>query len=110
MGSIKALEFVNRRQACDMKTLVFGFPPGRRHENSKIVFLLRFDEMSGLDAFSLNTVPSFVLRKHRYFIKTYIYQIQQSRSPYADMLQKRESQKLKHFELALNERSNLNNI
>merc|ERR1711963_647758 len=56
-------------------------------------------QMSTQDAFSLNTVPSFVLRTQRrdilLIIKTYIYQIQQSpprRSP------NRKSE-TKHFQL-----------
>jgi len=70
----------------------------RCHKSSAIVFLPQFDEenaqMSRLDAFSLNTVPSIVLRKHRYILSKHIF-IKSSSHLQAGMLQKRESQKLK---------------
>ena len=72
----------------------------RCHKSSTIVFLPQFDEenaqMSRLDAFSLNTVPSIVLRKHRYILSKHIF-IKSSSHLQAGMLQKRESQKLNIF-------------
>merc|ERR1712107_417465 len=94
-GKFTCVEFLS----CDFWSLSFGLMPQSWQLSSFPDMKKKRMQMSTQDAFSLNTVPSFVLRTQirdiLIIIKTYIYQIQQS-PPRRSANRKSET---KHFQL-----------